>query len=141
MFLTFACINLNRVHNYRMPKKRILVVEDDETMRSLVIERLRAEGFECVGAATVESALKKVQKSTPDLVLLDLGFQKTDGMAFLENFRQWLGARKKKDPPVIVVSGFEDKEIIQYAMEAGAADFVKKPYEASALLKTIRDHL
>ncbi len=117
-----------------------LTVEDDPGMQSLLIKRLNANGFDCVGAYTVEEALRSLKKTKPDLVLLDLGFQKTDGTAFLENFEQWLDEKKKR-PPVIVVSGHKDKEIVEYVLDAGAADFIGKPFEPKDLVKIVRNHI
>lgn len=118
-----------------------MIVEDDEAMQALLRKRLASHGFRCVSVFTVEAALEKIKEVKPDLVLLDLGFKKTDGTAFLENFEQWLGAKKKKLPPVVVISGFKDREIVEYVLNAGAVDFVAKPFEADDLVKTIREHL
>lgn len=122
-------------------KRKILIVEDDEEMQALLARRLAFHGFECVSALTVESALKKIKEIKPDLVLLDLGFQKTDGTAFLENFEQWLGAKKKNRLPIIVVSGHKEREIVEYVLDAGAVGFVAKPFETEELLKLVREHL
>ena len=124
-----------------MERKKILIVEDDEAMQVLLKKRLTFHGFECTGALTVESALKKIKALKPDLVLLDLGFKGTDGAAFLENFEQWLGAKKKECPPIIVVSGYKDREIVEYVLSAGAVGFVGKPFEPSELVKAVRKHL
>lgn len=123
-----------------MDKKTILIVEDDKAMQALLQKRLNFHGFDCVSVFTVESAFQKMRQIKPDLILLDLGFKKVDGTAFLENFAQWLG-KKDKRPPVIVMSGHKDKEIVEYVMSAGATDFIGKPFEPDDLIKTVRHYI
>lgn len=123
-----------------MKKKRLLVVDDDQDLLTIMKKQLRSVGFECLCATTVEEGLKTLKRVCPDLVILDLGFQRTDGTAFLDSARKWL-PRDKKMPPVILLTGILDWEVIDYALKKGAVSFVIKPYQITKLVETVNRHL
>ena len=120
-----------------MQKKRILIVDDDPSILDTVEKRLEHHGFFCDKADSVEAALKIAQEQELDLVLLDLGFPGTDGTAFLKNAFQQVSAHKKI-PPILVMSCYSDKEIVDHVLQSGAVGFVSKPYDAKALVETIQ---
>src|SRR5262245_16592330 len=99
-----------------MEKKRILIIEDDHDVRVLLQKRLLSLGFECATSSTVEDALISVKEKCPDLVILDLGFPRANGTAFLQNVKSWV-PEGSKVPPIIVVSGNKEKEFIDYAID------------------------
>lgn len=121
-------------------RKRILVVDDDPEIYSLLKKRLEYNGYDCRGASTVEEALMHLQQVKPDLVILDLGFQRVNGTAFLKNAQEWLPPNTK-NPPIIVVSGYNQQEIVDYVLEAGAVGFVSKPVDTQVLLSMIHEHI
>jgi DNA-binding response OmpR family regulator len=94
-------------------KKKILVVEDDGSMREIVSHKLELHGFEVIQAEDGKVALELFQQKKPDLVLLDLMLPEVDGFAVLENIR------KNSDPglsatPVIILSNvWNDKDILR----------------------------
>jgi DNA-binding response OmpR family regulator len=121
-------------------KKRILVIEDDRDLQVLLNKRLQADGYSCIPALNVESALKALREERPSLVILDLGLPDASGTAFLRGAKDWLPPGKKL-PPVIVLSGYGDKEIVDYAMGEGVQCFLTKPLDAELLLTTINECL
>ena len=120
--------------------KKLLIVDDDPDLLKMAKKQLEHYGFECRCLTSVETALKTLKDIRPDLILLDLGFTNANGTAFLEHISEWLPS-DCKIPPVIVLSGIYDKEVVDYTMERGAAAFVAKPYDISRLIATINQHI
>jgi two-component system, NtrC family, response regulator AtoC len=103
---------------------RVLIVDDVEDIRDILSDRLQAYGYEVLTAIDGEEALEKVEKSSPDLVLLDILLPGLDGMKVL--------SRIKRDYPQITVIMITAHGRIQLAVEAmkqGAYDFVEKPFD------------
>lgn len=110
----------------------ILVVDDDEGMLILMAEALRADGYEVVAASSAKAALAVLQKQTPDLMLLDLKLQDSDGPAFI--------SRLQKDQslvPFIVVTGQGDEKVAVEVMKQGALDYVMKDTALIDLLPSV----
>lgn len=120
--------------------KQILVVEDDRDMQDLLAKKLKAGGYSCIPALTVEDALKALRRERPDLVILDLGLPDASGTAFLRNAKNWLPPGAKV-PPVIVLSGHGDREVVDYAIGEGAMRFLTKPLDSEMLLMAVGDCL
>jgi DNA-binding response OmpR family regulator len=115
---------------------RVLIVDDEERVRTFLSRALAGEGHEVAEAATGVEAVRRVGTYRPDLVLLDLVMPGMDGLAVLE------AIHKQPDPPaVIVLSGIADVGARVAALERGAADFVAKPFHLSELLARARRHL
>jgi DNA-binding response OmpR family regulator len=98
--------------------KKILIVEDDEFLRSLTAKRLEKESYQILIAADGEQALSALVADKPDLVLLDLLLPGVNGFEVLE--------RMKKAMPVVVFSNLGQKEDIEKAKGLGADDFLIK---------------
>jgi two-component system KDP operon response regulator KdpE len=114
-----------------MPE-RVLVVDDDRQMLKAVTNALTARGYEVLTAATGESALSAMAEDEPDLVLLDLGLPGIEGREVIERLRAW------SELPVIVISVRESQEDKVAALDAGADDFVTKPFGMKELLARMR---
>lgn len=123
-----------------MKKKEILIVEDDADTQILLKKRLEKYGFECLSAFTVESALKSLKTTLPDLVILDLGFAAASGTAFLQAAKEWL-PEGAEEPPVIVLSGHKEEEIIEMALDNGAKGFLAKPVDPQSLLAMVNNYI
>jgi two-component system KDP operon response regulator KdpE len=110
----------------------ILVVEDERQMRRFVNITLSAHDYEVIEAETIADGIREASSYTPDLVLLDLGLPDADGLEFIRRVREW------SPMPIIVISarGKEDDKVL--ALDAGADDYVTKPFGASELLARIR---
>jgi two-component system KDP operon response regulator KdpE len=111
---------------------RVLVVDDEpQILRALRIN-LRARQYEVHTAACAAEALTVAAKFPPDLVLLDLGLPDMDGMNVIEGLRGWTKA------PIIVLSGRADSTDKGAALDAGADDYVTKPFGVDELLARMR---
>jgi diguanylate cyclase (GGDEF)-like protein len=113
---------------------RVLVVEDDGATRSAVRALLEDDGYECVEAIDGETALDAMREGPPDLVLLDLGLPRMSGADVHRELR--------RDPrtrflPVLFLTAFADRESKIAALEAGADDYIAKPYDAEELLARV----
>ena len=114
-----------------MPQ-RVLVVDDDNQMLRAVRNALTARGYDVVTAATGESALSLAAEEELDLVLLDLGLPGIEGHKVIERLRAWT------ELPVIVISVRDSQEEKVAALDAGADDFVTKPFGMKELLARMR---
>ena len=112
----------------------ILVVDDEADIRDLVAGVLEDEGYDVRTAATSDAALEAIEQRRPHLALLDVWLQgsKLDGLQLLE-------AIKQRDPslPCIMISGHGNLDTAVAAVQAGAVDFIEKPFEASKLLHLV----
>jgi two-component system KDP operon response regulator KdpE len=113
-----------------MPK--ILVVDDDPTIRKLAKVNLEQRGYTVMGASSGTEAVSILQQDTPDLVILDLIMPGMGGV----DVCTWI--RTRSDLPIIVVSARDDEELIVRALEAGADDYVIKPFRIKELFARIR---
>lgn len=114
-----------------MPE-RVLVVDDDSQMLKAVRNALSARGYEVVTAASGETALSLAAEEELDLVLLDLGLPGIEGHEVIQRLRAW------SELPVIVISVRERQEEKVAALDAGADDFVTKPFGMKELLARMR---
>jgi DNA-binding response OmpR family regulator len=114
---------------------QILVVEDQDSIRSLIEALVSARGHKVVAVASGAKALEIAFQSTPDIVLLDLHLPgQYDGFAVCEKLR---ASAATKNTPVIIISAKDDTAARARATEAGATAFYGKPFSPTALLKEI----
>ena len=116
-------------------KTRILVVDDDAALSEMLQIVLRQEGFDTVRCATGDAALGEFRESKPDLVLLDLMLPGRDGVAVCRDIRAESGV------PIIMLTAKSDTSDVVAGLEAGADDYVPKPFKAKELLARIRTRL
>lgn len=108
--------------------KRILVVDDERDVRSLVCHILTDQGYEVEQAVDGRDALAKIQASAPDLVVLDLMMPELDGWQVLRELQTFANR-----PRVVVLSAFGDAKGVT---EAGAVGFLPKPFRFAQLVDT-----
>jgi len=113
----------------------VLVVEDQESIRRFLRASLVGAGYRVVEAGTAATALRTAAESPPDLVILDLGLPDRDGFEVLRGFRSWSQA------PVIVLSARDGEASKVAALDAGADDYVTKPFGVGELLARMRSAL
>ena len=113
-------------------KYRILIVEDDMSIRRFVGALLEAHGYQVLSAETKSAALMIFSSHAPDLVMLDLGLPDGDGMDFLRKIRT------EHTTPVIVLSARSSEEDKVEALDAGANDYVTKPFGSAELAARVR---
>jgi two-component system KDP operon response regulator KdpE len=115
-----------------MSVMRVLVVDDEEQIRRFLRIVLRAAGYEVVEAGTGREAIERCSDKRPELVLLDLGLPDIDGVDVLRAIRVW------SQVPVIVLSVRADEDDKVQALDAGANDYVQKPFGTGELLARMR---
>lgn len=116
-------------------KYKILLVEDEHNISTLIMTMLESSGYQVIQAGTCALAKTLFVSHCPDLVLLDLGLPDMDGMTFLED------VRKDSLTPIIVLSARTNEKDKVLALDDGANDYVTKPFGAAELLARIRSTL
>jgi two-component system, OmpR family, KDP operon response regulator KdpE len=111
---------------------RLLVVDDDTQIRRALEVNLRTRGYDIDLASTGEEALTSAAAHLPDLILLDLGLPGVDGIEVIGGLRGWT------DVPIIVISARQDDADKVAALDAGADDYVTKPFSVNELLARVR---
>jgi two-component system, OmpR family, response regulator MprA len=111
---------------------RVLVVEDDEAIADVLRRSLRAEGHEVQSAGDGAEALTVAERFAPDLVILDLGLPRLDGIEVLKRLRD------EGDVPVLILTARTETEDRVEGLDTGADDYLAKPFERAELLARIR---
>lgn len=115
-----------------MSKLQILVVEDDAPVRNLITTTLKANDYRFLTTANGEGAVAEAASHNPDIILLDLGLPDIDGVEVIRRVRSW------SNVPIIVISArSEDSDKID-ALDAGADDYLTKPFSVEELLARLR---
>ncbi|MHB1043804.1 MAG: sigma-54-dependent transcriptional regulator [Eubacteriales bacterium] len=114
-----------------MPK--VLVVDDEESVRQMLKDVLEADGHKVILAQDGRSALSKIDTTDPDAVLLDIRMPEIDGMAVLDIVRG-----KGNNVPIILMTAFGTTDMAIQAMQMGAYDYVIKPFNIDELLLTVK---
>ena len=115
-----------------MNKPLILVVEDDLSVKNLIVTTLKAHEYRYLVAANGTTAILEASSHNPDIVLLDLGLPDIDGVEIIKKIRTW------SNMPILVISArSEDSDKIE-ALDAGADDYLTKPFSVEELLARLR---
>lgn len=115
-----------------MNKLTILVVEDDMPVRNLITTTLKTHDYKYITAPNGASSIMEASSHNPDIVLLDLGLPDMDGVEIIKKIRTW------SNMPIIVISArSEDTDKIE-ALDAGADDYLTKPFSVEELLARLR---
>ena len=115
-----------------MADGRILVVDDDDQLRRALRINLNARGYQVATAADGRTALETASASPPDLVIVDLGLPDLDGVEVVRGLRGWTTT------PIIVLSARDAQAVKVAALDAGADDYVTKPFGMDELLARVR---
>jgi DNA-binding response OmpR family regulator len=119
------------------PKKRILIIDDDEDILDLIKVTLKLNNFECATALSAPEGLEKAKKVKPHLILLDLLLPQVSGIEFLQEL--------KNDPelagiPVVALTSLIDEETAQKVMNSGAVGYLSKACNAKELLSMVKEY-
>lgn len=119
-----------------MGKEKILVVDDQVDMCHTLSDLLEAKGYAVIIAREGKTALEKIEKEKPNLVLLDIRLPGMDGIQVLKRIR-------KINPklPVIMITGYGSKESAFRSIELGAFEYIQKPFENQQIVLTIKKAL
>lgn len=111
---------------------RVLVAEDEALIRMDLVELLTDEGFEVIAqAANGEEAIDLARDLEPDLVIMDVKMPKVDGIAAAETIAE------ERIAPIVMLTAFSQRDLVEQARDAGAMAYVVKPFEASDLIPAI----
>lgn len=128
-----SCLRWNwRMNGLSNNKYKILVVEDDDNIRSLIETVLETNGYQTIPTYTCQMAKTLFASHNPDLAVLDLGLPDGDGLAFVQFVRQ------TSRMPIIVVSARDSEQDKVQALDLGANDYMTKPFGNAELLARIR---
>ena len=111
---------------------KVLIVEDDPAVRNLVSTALGSREYRHAEVATGTAALAALTADAPDVLLLDLGLPDMDGVAIIRRLRTW------SEMPIIVISARSDDADKVEALDAGADDYLTKPFSVNELLARVR---
>lgn len=114
---------------------KILVIEDEKNIRNFIISVLNAQQYQVIPAITGREGLSQATSQCPNLILLDLGLPDMDGMEIIAKIREWSSI------PIIVISARIQEDDKVLALDAGADDYITKPFGNSELLARIRTAL
>jgi len=113
-------------------KELILLIEDEPQMRRFLRITLQSQGYRLVESGTGSDGLLQAASRNPDVVLLDLGLPDIDGLEVTERLREWTAT------PIIILSAREQEQDKVKALDAGADDYLTKPFSAGELMARIR---
>jgi two-component system, NtrC family, response regulator AtoC len=122
---------MNRVGGNTVP--RVLIVDDDDSLRESLALVLGAEGWDVTAAANADDALARLDDAAPDLVLCDLRMPGRDGLSLLPEL-----ARRRPDAPVILMSAYGTEDLALEAMRRGAYDYLAKPFQPAEVLLVLQ---
>ncbi|MCD1284966.1 MAG: ANTAR domain-containing response regulator [Brevibacterium sp.] len=115
-----------------MPVRRVVVAEDEAVIRLDIVEMLREVGYDVVGeAADGESAIRLAEELRPDLVVMDIKMPILDGISAAERIA------KARIAPVVLLTAFSQKELVERARDAGAMAYVVKPFTSADLIPAL----
>jgi two-component system KDP operon response regulator KdpE len=112
--------------------RAVLVIEDDSEIRAVLRAALEVEGYRVIEAATGARGLTELQSHRPDLAIVDLGLPDCDGVEVIRKARGW------SPVPIVVLSARTQEEQIVAALEAGADDYITKPFGMRELVARLR---
>jgi len=115
-----------------MNNPKILVVEDDSAVRNLITTALKSNNYAYITAHNGISALAAATTQQPDIVFLDLGLPDMDGVEIIKRIRSW------SQMPIIVISARSEDDDKVCALDAGADDYLTKPFSVTELLARLR---
>ncbi|MFZ2261830.1 MULTISPECIES: ANTAR domain-containing response regulator [Luteococcus] len=118
--------------NSNRPRPRVLVAEDEALIRMDLVELLGDEGYDVVGqAGDGEAAVELARELKPDLVVMDVKMPKMDGITAAEIIAE------ERIAPVVMLTAFSQRDLVERAREAGAMAYVVKPFDASDVVPAI----
>ncbi len=117
------------------PKHSVLLIEDEENIRSFISTTLKNQNYKITTAASGQEGLHLSASLCPDIILLDLGLPDIDGMQVIQKLREWSAT------PIIVISARSHEHEKAKALDLGADDYITKPFSTVELLARIRTSL
>lgn len=126
------------VKHAKVSRPQLLVVDDDEYMRRLLVQLLSSAHYDVQAVGTALDAQRHLSLNTPDLILMDFRLPDSDGIVLTRELKD---KPASQGIPVIMLTGQTEKQVIVESRRAGAVDFVAKPFNRDLLLKKVAQHL
>jgi response regulator RpfG family c-di-GMP phosphodiesterase len=120
------------IEDQGMSKSRILVVDDELTIRKTIQKRLEKEGYEVTSVDNAKDALRLFQENSFDTVISDIRMEEMDGLELLKDLQG-----QRRDVPIIMVTGAPSLDTAQRSIKEGAYDYITKPVERDTLINTV----
>ena len=124
---------------FNLKRKKILVVDDDPIVQKMIHRILKVNNFEVLKAADGRAALKMVDRDNVDLVLMDIMMPGLDGITACKYLKA--NVNLEKPVPVIMLTAKSEPEFVVRSREAGAEDYIVKPFTPELLLEKVQKHL
>lgn len=118
-----------------IPKNQILLIEDERNICNFIMTTLKSNEYKAAYALNAETGISLAASQCPDLILLDLGLPDMDGIEVIRELRSW------SNMPIIVISARTQEKEKVAALDAGADDYITKPFGTSELMARIRSAL
>ena len=120
-------------------RKIVLVVDDSDETRSMLMRMLQGEGYSSVEARNGVEALAKVDEHCPDLIIMDLNMPHLDGLSATERIRHY--REHRFGVPILAITAFDTYGMKEAAIEAGCNEYLLKPLDLDQLGDLLRQHL
>jgi two-component system aerobic respiration control protein ArcA len=121
-------------HNQKKPKRTLLVIEDDDTLRRALQRIFEAEGYRVIAACDGTELVDVFVGSAVDLIMLDVGLPWVNGYELAKMMKEHSGL---SHVPIVFISGFNDQEAMKKGFGAGAHDYITKPFDIEKVKKTV----
>jgi CheY-like chemotaxis protein len=119
--------------------KTVLVVDDSDETRLMLLRMLQGEGYSSLEARNGVEALAKMDEHSPDLIIMDLNMPHLDGLTTTERIRQY--REHRFGVPIIAITAFDTYGMKEAAIEAGCNEYLQKPLDLDQLNNVLRQHL
>ena len=116
--------------------KKILIVDDEESVRIILRQMLEKGGFAVATAINGEDALNKLKEEVYDMLITDINMPVMDGVALLQKSKNSFPTM-----PVIFITAYGKDKIILDAMKIGLADYIEKPFRMDTVIDTVKHHI
>ena len=121
-----------------MPKRKILIVDDEEFILNLLRNGLTENGFDVITAPDGFEGILSVEDHKPDMVISDIMMPRLTGLDFLKALKN---NKETRNIPVILISARDEVEIVQKGLSMGAVDYITKPFKINEIVGKLRHHL
>ena len=121
-----------------MPKRKILIVDDEAFILNLLRNGLTENGFDVITAPDGFEGILSVEDHKPDMVISDIMMPRLTGLDFLKALKN---NKETRNIPVILISARDEVEIVQKGLSMGAVDFITNPFKINEIVGKLRHHL
>lgn len=118
--------------------KSILLIDDDKLVLMTLKRLLVREGYQVTTALNGQTALRKMQEDSFDLIISDIKMPQMDGIETIKKIREYLAQNNKKLIPEIFITAYAKEEIYQEALKLDASGYIEKPFDVKTLQETVK---